>query len=390
MKRKVRNFFGAVLSWLEDCWGYVLMVGLLAVGAAVAISFIYISFNDLQDEYVQMAGDYSDLQDEYVQVYNQEYDFYKQLSLERDDGYIIEQKAGDGNYFYNTLSDDEKALYKMLYKVLKEFWDGEREPILESGEYYLASFRWEDYPGIEWDYLESMFAFVYDNPSLFLGGGRFVDLNVEYPTYIENKGELSKKNQFYYTVSIPQEYIELRKNKTSIEAAIEESVLELSHDINDNDNDLVKYAKIYEYVINNTKYLRDYESEAVVDLNTTTVIGVLDGKANTGSICQGYAAAMSYLCNIFDVDCLYVRSTKIKHAFNLVCIDGIWYYSDATNGDNRTTYIECFLGGESAYWSFWNYDESYLFDTLEHEVPTVSKTNYPINENTYTGNLVID
>ena len=133
----------------------------------------------------------------------------------------------------------------------------------------------------------------------------------------------------------------------------------------------------------------DYRSEAIVDEYTTSIIGILDGAENTGSICQGYARAVNYLCNYFEVECVYVCSGKIRHAFNLVCIDEEWYYSDATNGDHSYTSIVCLLGGEKPYWLSRGLEEAYPNDIYYLEVPTISQDNYLISEDTYTGNLKI-
>ncbi len=370
MTEKNQSRFDTILLWVKQRW-----VSIVAIALALTLIGQTIYYSNLMNE----------LYDQYYELYNKQYDSLASLALPRDDSYAIRQRKGDGNHYYSMLNGDEKAMYRMVYKLVQEYLDGEREVTRESDKYILARLDGDEYPTVEPGALQVKYAFVYDNPSFLLGGGQLLELDAEYVTYKDENGIV--RGKLYYTVSLLPEYIELLKDISPIQAAIDNSVSELSDSINENDSDMVKYVKIYEYVINNTKYLRDYKSEGIIDEYTTNIIGVLDGKENTGSVCQGYALTMTYLCNIFYVDCIYVASTKISHAFNFVCIDGVWYYSDTTNGDADYTYTACFLGGEDEYWSLWGYDEPYVLDLWSLSSLTVSKINYPIGEDTYVGNL---
>ena len=51
------------------------------------------------------------------------------------------------------------------------------------------------------------------------------------------------------------------------------------------------------------------------------------------AVCSGYAEAYIYLLRRAGIDCRYVSSEEMNHAWNIVCLDGIWYHVDATWDD---------------------------------------------------------
>lgn len=91
-------------------------------------------------------------------------------------------------------------------------------------------------------------------------------------------------------------------------------------------DDYEKARYVYETLIRNTDYVLD----APDSQNLYSVL------VNGASVCQGYAKATQYLLNHLGVPCVLVQGQVEPgegHAWNLLCVDGEYYYMDTTWGD---------------------------------------------------------
>jgi len=104
-----------------------------------------------------------------------------------------------------------------------------------------------------------------------------------------------------------------------------------------------------------------------------------------GPVCQGYAYAFKYLCNLSDIDCVVVTGDLYQtyddpgpHAWNAVKLDGAWYGVDATSNDSLGTDEYNFLVGSTTPSSdptYTTFAASHVIDTI-HTYPTLSETAY--------------
>lgn len=110
--------------------------------------------------------------------------------------------------------------------------------------------------------------------------------------------------------------------ETSMEAAYQQVAAVLPEGSSTYD----KVRTVYDYVIGSTDY--------VINEDDQNIAGVF---AQGRAVCAGYAGAVQYLLERLGVESIYVSGeTKMSsggHAWNIVNIDGNYYYVDATNGD---------------------------------------------------------
>ena len=169
-----------------------------------------------------------------------------------------------------------------------------------------------------------------------------------------------------------------------------------------------KYKSLsdYEKLVNYRKEICNrvsYNDKAIEDINTPygnpwQLIWVFDNDATTNVVCEGYAKAFQYLCDISEftnVTCYTVIGTMSggtgagPHMWNLVAIDGKNYLADITNCDKGTIGAEdlLFLTGatgsvDEGYTVYcWGEPIFYVYDsTLEglfgSEILTLSDSNY--------------
>ena len=112
---------------------------------------------------------------------------------------------------------------------------------------------------------------------------------------------------------------------------------------------------VFEYLVDHIEY--DLETE-----NSGNIYGALvEGRAR----CEGYARAAQYLLNRLGVFCTYVAGecySSGSHAWNLIQVDGSYYYMDVTWGDPS------FLGEGPGIEQYRNY--SYLCATTQEILAT--------------------
>ena len=95
----------------------------------------------------------------------------------------------------------------------------------------------------------------------------------------------------------------------------------------DGKSDYDKFKAVTNWIVSNVRYDDDNETKYQHDLTGA----VLDGLA----VCDGYAGTFYYMANAVGLNALFedgiTNSNRIRHAWNLVEIDGTYYYVDPTN-----------------------------------------------------------
>lgn len=215
--------------------------------------------------------------------------------------------CGEATHFaYDRLTEAEKIWYVDMSRTLREMATN-REL---SGKGLDAGLTEGD--------IDKIFQCVLgDHPEYFY---------VEGYTYTRfTRMEKTVKLEFSGTYSVSRE--EALRRASEIQDAAGEILEGISMEASDYDK--VKY--VYETVIRGTEY----------DMNAPDNQNMYSVFAGHFSVCQGYAKAVQYLLNRLGVECTMVTGTVDTgegHAWNLVKVDGQYYYVDATWGD--ASYIQ--------------------------------------------------
>ena len=209
----------------------------------------------------------------------------------------------EGNCLYAraTLSETEQIWYDDMERILGGF--GRQEHLSREG---LEA-------GLDEESIDKIFQCVLsDHPELF-----YVD-GYSYTKY--SRGTTLTAVEFSGTYSVDLETAQKRQKE--IQAAADAILAGI--DSGASDYDKVKY--VYETLIRSTDY----------DLNAEDNQNIYSVFVHHLSVCQGYAKATQYLLNKLGVECTLVLGTVETgegHAWNLVNVDGDYYYVDTTWGD---------------------------------------------------------
>lgn len=151
-----------------------------------------------------------------------------------------------------------------------------------------------------------------DHPEIF-----YID-GYKYTEYASDE----KIEKIVFTGNYLYEKEEIKERQRQIDSA----VLQILANVPDTEDEYLQVKYIYDTIVEQT----EYDVQAVDNQNICSVF--LYGK----SVCQGYAKAMQYLLKELEIDSVLVLGTVTSgegHAWNLVSVNGQWYYLDATWGD---------------------------------------------------------
>lgn len=261
-----------------------------------------------------------------------------------------------GYYAYDTIGEEMKQVYAEIYLIMKGHQKGVPLCTKDPGLVETASL-----------------CVLLDHPEIF-----YVD-GYSYEKYMF-AGTVEK---ILYHANYTMDAAEAEQSLALIQKYVDACMRGLSQ--NATDYEKVKY--VYEFIILNTEYNLD----APENQNICSVFLYRE------SVCLGYAKAVQYLLQQMGVQCAVVTGDVTKgggHAWNLVKVNGQYYYLDATWGDASYLSDNSDVNVLSAI----NYD--YLCITTKDllkthiidnpvEVPNCVMTidNYYVKEGLYLNNL---
>lgn len=308
MSRRKKNSYNTILTVLG-------ILAFLSVGSAV----LYIVYGDRllpvrsESSYDHVPGDYQasspsevlveSLLEPEVTIHVEESADPDGKSLREDDISVCQAEIlkGPNHYCYDHLSQEEQHLYAEVYSVLKTF-----------GSDALLSTQ-------DPEQLKKVFSCVMlDHPEIFYVTGysltKYTRSNV-----IE---EISFSGK--YTMSEPEAKAAMKQVEAVADACVQRA------------EGLDEYGKVkyvYEWLIRRCNYVLGAE-------NNQNILSVF---LTTDTVCQGYAKAAQYLLNKMGLFCILCEGEAMgreAHVWNIVKVDGDYYFLDVTWGDASYTFNE--------------------------------------------------
>lgn len=218
---------------------------------------------------------------------------------------VAQSEEGHQEYYFKQLNEEEQRVYRELLKGIR----------VREKDFYLTL--------SQDDSIDRCYhAVLKDHPEIF---------------WVHNHEKIYKTtySDSDYCTFTPG-YIYTESEISEIQNAMEAGFQEVSSLIPADASDYEKVRIVYTYVIDNTQYQASDDDQSIA--------GVFWKKE---AVCAGYAGAVQYLLERIGVPCIYVdgstQGSTEGHAWNIVKLDGEYYYVDATNGDQPD-----FLNGNAA------------------------------------------
>jgi len=219
-----------------------------------------------------------------------------------------------GKYWYMNMPESSRTLYLELYYILSAM---ESDIILSATDTDALSLAFN--------------CVMSDHPEIF---------------YVKAyTSKLTKVNGFPRKMSFSGVYSRSKAEVGLITEQLEQTIAGIIAGVSQNAGQYEKAKYVYEYIALNT----DYVIGADDDQNIVSVL------LNGASVCAGYARTAQLLLERLNVPVTLVlgvagvpgTSQRVDHAWNLVNIDGYYYYFDCTWGD--ASYSLDGAGGNISY-----------------------------------------
>lgn len=257
------------------------------------------------------------------------------------------------NYYYNLLSDAQRALWDSLDQMCHAYLTG-TETLTNASDYYSASsglnIRYYRTKGIVYQNLtrqsayDTMSMFVFSNPQYYF----LQSISGVNATSGSAGIAMLTVNESFANGAVRM--AETRKLQGIINSWLQQ--------INAQPTDLLKEKKIHDMICEKVTYDPYYNTFSQNKYNQT----IYSVFCTDTTVCAGYSQAMQLLCNAAGIDCAVVTSEE--HEWNIVRLNGTWYYVDCTWDDN----IADRENWASAYFYFNRSSQAFMNDPNPYNV----------------------
>lgn len=165
-------------------------------------------------------------------------------------------------------------------------------------------------------------------------------LRWQYESWSAQITGISKEDQFYYVITYSFRYYTTFEQEAYVNQQVDTV---LSHMELDGKSDYEKILAVYDYITSHVTYDYAHLKNYHYKLKYTAYAALCDGTA----VCQGYANLFYRMILELGIDCRLVSgiSYSTPHGWNIVRIEGVYYYVDATWDAGDTGDYHWFLKG---------------------------------------------
>lgn len=209
--------------------------------------------------------------------------------------------------------------YQELYDIQKDYWhfshlSMDEKAVYTEILYAIVSYQDDVYVSTKEDEVvaKCFQCVLNDHPEIF-----YVD-GYHYVNYLID-GQIVK-------ISLTIDRIMSKEERDTYQEAVDQRVDAILADLPKDAGDYEKAKYVYDYVIRNTEY----------DQNCTNSQNILSVFLSGKSVCSGYTKAAQYLLQKLDLNATTVLG-KVggeRHSWNMVEVNGLYYYMDTTWGDS--------------------------------------------------------
>ena len=193
-------------------------------------------------------------------------------------------------------------------------------------------------------------------------------LNFIWKSWGSNISAMTDGADLYLQINYNVKYYTTANQEEALDIKIES----LKNTLNvDNKSDYEKIKSVYEYVCKNV----DYDYENLYDDSYYLKYTAYAGLINKTCVCQGYATLMYRLALEYGIDARVITGNADgkSHAWNIVELDGKYYYLDTTWDAEKSTYKYLLKGSNN--WTTHNADSRFETNSFKAKYP-ISSTDY--------------
>lgn len=208
---------------------------------------------------------------------------------------VPQKDEGHQEYYFKLLDEEEQRGYREMLNGIRE----------RKEEFYLSI---SDDEKVDRAY----HALLKDPPELY---------------WVHNREQVYKTtfSRGDYCLFSPG-YTYTQEEMAEIDSALEQAYQEVLSMLPENADDYEKARVVYTYLIDSVEYEISQDDQSIAGAFW-----------KHSAVCAGYAGGAQYLLERLGVICIYVegsvKDSTEGHAWNIVQLDGQYYYLDATNGD---------------------------------------------------------